>query len=65
MASERALKWGVSTKPGAAGMGLTLALRIARAHGFSLELDRNSGRTQAWLVIPSRAIQGDTARLQP
>jgi signal transduction histidine kinase len=62
---ERALAWGVTTKPGAAGMGLTLALRVARAHGFSLELGRNGGRTEAWLVVPARAIQGATATLAP
>jgi signal transduction histidine kinase len=62
---ERALAWAVSTKPGAAGMGLTLVLRVARAHGFALELDRSAGRTEAWLLIPARALQVGAARLEP
>lgn len=44
--------WGVTTRPGAAGLGLTLALRVARAHGFSLELRRVPPFTEAWLLIP-------------
>jgi signal transduction histidine kinase len=50
----QAMSWGVTTRPGAAGLGLTLALRAARAHGFSLELRRSAELTEAWLLV-SRA----------
>lgn len=46
-----ALRFGVSTRPGAAGIGLTLALRAARAHGFRLEFRRSAGLTEARLSV--------------
>lgn len=52
--SERLFGWGVTTRPGAAGLGLTLALRLARAHGFNLELRRVAPLTEAWLLLPAR-----------
>jgi len=55
---EQAMTWGVTTRTGAAGIGLTLALRAARAHGFALELRREAGSTQAWLWIPTHALRG-------
>jgi len=56
IAAERALAWGVTTRPAAAGLGLTLALRMARAHGFNLELRRAPPLTEAWLLIPAREL---------
>lgn len=52
---QRALAWGVTTRPQAAGLGLTVALRAARAHGFDLELRRAGELTEAWVLIPARA----------
>jgi signal transduction histidine kinase len=49
-----ALGWGATTKPGAAGMGLSVALRVARAHGFRLEVMREGPETQVWLLIVAR-----------
>jgi signal transduction histidine kinase len=45
-----ALGWGASTKPDAAGMGLTLVLRVARAHGYRLEVARRDELTEVWLL---------------
>jgi two-component system, OmpR family, sensor histidine kinase CreC len=56
LGAENSLAWGATTRPGAAGLGLTLALRVARAHGFSLELRRVSARTEAWLIVPAREL---------
>ncbi len=53
----QAMTWGVTTRPRAAGIGLTLALRAARAHGFTLELRRRGTLTEAWLLIPERALR--------
>jgi signal transduction histidine kinase len=50
----QAMAWGATTRPGAAGLGLTLALRAARAHGFRLELRRDLSQTHAWITIPAR-----------
>jgi len=58
-----ALAWGVTSKPGAAGLGLTLALRAARAHGFNLEIVRQGSRTEVWLLIPAREIETAPAKL--
>lgn len=58
-----ALGWGVTTKAGAAGLGLTLALRAARAHGFNLEIVRQGSRTEVWLLIPAREIETGPAKL--
>lgn len=55
---QRAQAWGVTTRPGGAGLGLTVALRAARAHGFNLELRRIPPRTEAWLLIPSAELRG-------
>ncbi|RYZ10252.1 MAG: hypothetical protein EOO73_01355 [Myxococcales bacterium] len=51
----RAARFGVTTREGAAGLGLGLAHRAARAHGFRLELARAGGLTEArlWIVAPS------------
>ncbi len=56
IAAETSLGWGVTTRPAAAGLGLTLALRLARAHGFNLELRRVPPLTEAWLLIPAREL---------
>jgi signal transduction histidine kinase len=55
--ATQAMSWGVTTRPLAAGLGLTLALRAARAHGFGLELCRNPPLTEAWLRIPGPALR--------
>jgi signal transduction histidine kinase len=60
---ERSLAWGTTTKPGAAGMGLTLALRVARAHGFRLEVTRTDAETQVWLMIVARDRLGEASKL--
>lgn len=51
----QAARFGVTTRSHAAGLGLTLALRAARAHGFRLEFSRGEGLTEArlWFVAPS------------
>jgi signal transduction histidine kinase len=56
LSTEAALSWGVTTRPFASGLGLTLALRAARAHGFDLELRRTASRTEAWVLIPEREL---------
>ena len=56
-ATAEATAFGVSTRPGAAGMGLTLALRAARAHGFGLDLRRHGAVTEARLLIPLRELK--------
>ena len=53
---EAALAWGVTTRPAAVGLGLTVALRAARAHGFNLELRRVPPYTEAWLLVPAREL---------
>ncbi|HEX2873336.1 MAG TPA: hypothetical protein VHP33_18890 [Polyangiaceae bacterium] len=53
---EAALAWGTTTRPAAAGLGLTVALRAARAHGFNLELRRAPPYTEAWLLVPAREL---------
>jgi hypothetical protein len=40
-------------------LGLTLTLRVARAHGFNLELRRVPPRTEAWLLIPLAALSAE------
>jgi signal transduction histidine kinase len=52
LTTPSARAWGVTTRPGAAGLGLTLAMRVARAHGFNLELRRVPPHTEAWLLLP-------------
>lgn len=61
--SARALGWGVTTKAGGAGLGLTLALRAARAHGYDLEITRQGALTEVWLLIPARDIESPPSRL--
>ena len=61
--SARALGWGVTTKPGAAGLGLTLALRAARAHGYNLEITRQGSLTEVWMLIPAREIETGPSKL--
>jgi signal transduction histidine kinase len=53
--TAEAVGWGVSTKPQAAGLGLTLVLRVARAHGYRLEVLRHAERTEVWLLQPGSA----------
>lgn len=62
---ERAMSWGVTTRPMAAGIGLALALRAARAHGFGLDLRRQGERTEAWLLIPARALRRAETAARP
>jgi len=50
--------FGATTRPGAAGLGLTMALRIARAHGFLLHLQRHGAVTEARLSFPLRDLRG-------
>ncbi|MDF3068671.1 MAG: Sensor protein of zinc sigma-54-dependent two-component system [Polyangiaceae bacterium] len=45
----QAARFGVTTRAEAAGLGLTLAVRAVRAHGFRLEFSRTEGRTEARL----------------
>jgi signal transduction histidine kinase len=61
LSTPRALAWGVTTRPFAAGLGLTVALRAARAHGFDLQLRRVPPRTEAWILIPPRELAGQAA----
>lgn len=42
----QAARFGVTTRPAAAGLGLTLALRAARAHGCSIHFERTDGLTR-------------------
>jgi signal transduction histidine kinase len=56
LGAERSLAWGETTRPCAAGLGLSVALRAARAHGFDLELRRSAERTEAWVLVPARAL---------
>lgn len=53
---DTALAWGATTRPDAAGLGLTVALRAARAHGFNLELRRAPPYTEAWLLVPAAEL---------
>jgi signal transduction histidine kinase len=53
-----AMRFGVTTRDGAAGLGLTLALRAARAHGFRLEFLRRAALTEARLVIVAPGAPG-------
>lgn len=62
---KQALHWGASTRAGALGLGLTLALRSARAHGFSLELAREQERTLATLLVPARDVLSERDKLDP
>jgi len=61
LASEAAFTWGVTTRPFAAGLGLTLALRAARAHGFELELRRAPPLTEAWIAIPAAQVTRESS----
>jgi signal transduction histidine kinase len=45
------MRFGQTTREGAAGIGLTLALRAARAQGFRLELGQTDHCTEARLVL--------------
>jgi signal transduction histidine kinase len=51
LSPSAAMRFGQSTRDGAAGLGLTLALRAARAHGYRLELGRTDVHTEARLVF--------------
>ncbi len=48
------LRWGESSREGALGLGLSVALRAARAHGFELKIQRRDALTEVWLSIPAR-----------
>jgi signal transduction histidine kinase len=61
---EQALRWGYSTRPGALGLGLTLALRAARSHGFTLAFEREGSRTLAKLVVPARDVLGSRDKVR-
>jgi len=63
--AEQAMSWGTTTRPAAPGIGLTIALRAARAHGFGLELRRSAPFTEAWLWIPPRALRAPGREEQP
>jgi signal transduction histidine kinase len=56
----QAARFGVTTRAGAAGLGLTLALRVARAHGFRLEFSRTGGLTETrlWFGAPGGGGRG-------
>lgn len=56
LGTAASLSWGATTRPSAAGLGLTLAVRAARAHGFNLELRRTQLHTEAWLLVPARDL---------
>ena len=60
---EQSLAWGVTSKAEAVGLGLTLALRAARAHGFQLELRRVGSLTEAFLSIPARELEAPLAKV--
>jgi signal transduction histidine kinase len=49
-----AVDWGGTTRTNAAGLGLAVAMRAARAHGFELDLRRENDLTECWLRIPQR-----------
>jgi signal transduction histidine kinase len=61
LSAETALAWGVTTRPFAAGLGLTVALRAARAHGFDLTLRRMPPHTEAWISIPAQELSRQVA----
>jgi signal transduction histidine kinase len=52
-----AQRWGVSTRAGACGLGLVVAQRAARAHGFWLELRRERELTEAWILLGNAAFE--------
>lgn len=52
-----AQRWGVSTRAGACGLGLVVAQRAARAHGFWLELRREHNLTETWILLENGAPQ--------
>jgi hypothetical protein len=57
-----ALDWGGTTHPDAAGLGLTVALRAARAHGFELDLQREGSLTECWLRVPPRSLSAQVTK---
>ncbi len=57
----QAARFGKTTRDGAAGLGLTLALRVARAHGFGLELRRTGTVTEAWLLVFNASMRSRDA----
>jgi signal transduction histidine kinase len=61
LSAESALAWGVTTRAFAAGLGLTVALRAARAHGFDLKLRRVPPRTEAWISMPAQELTRQVA----
>ena len=61
--SGSALGWGVTTKPAGSGLGLTMALRAARAHGYDLEITRQGSLTEVWMLIPARDIESRPSKL--
>lgn len=58
LSTAAACAFGATTRPGAAGMGLTMAHRVARAHGFRLDLQRHGALTEARVWFPLRDLRG-------
>jgi len=44
-------------------LGLTLALRAARAHAFQLELLRDGTLTEAWIRLGGRELEAPLAKV--
>jgi signal transduction histidine kinase len=62
-ARERLFEPFHSTKEGGTGLGLALALKVAQAHGGTLEiLERDGGGTLARLAVPSTPSPGLQSR---
>jgi len=62
---KKALAWGATSDAGSAGLGLTVALRGARAHGFALEMERSGSLTELWIVVPARDLVASADELSP
>lgn len=61
LSTNAAPHFGVTTRQGAPGLGLAIAARTARAHGFSLQLGRVASHTEAWLRVPVGQLQARAA----
>jgi signal transduction histidine kinase len=48
-----------TTKPRGTGLGLAVSQRIVRAHGWSIGARRTDGRTELFIGLPARDVQGD------
>src|SRR5262249_49650255 len=59
-ARRRAFEPFFSSRPGGTGLGLTIARRIADAHGGRIELESTPGRgTCMTILLPLAAADGD------